>query len=207
VSLDLVIIAVDKMVRTLCVAAPVSCRVPGEDAQESPLSFGEKRHAGALMRINHVGEICAQGLYQGQAFVCHDPNVRKSLDQAASEEVEHLAWTAQRIEQLGSRTSYLNPIWYVGAVAIGVIAGKCGDPWSLGFLAETEQQVGAHLDGHLSSLPEGDLKSRAIVRRMRDDEIAHAEMAMALGGRALPRVVRGLMRFTAKIMTRTAYHL
>jgi 3-demethoxyubiquinol 3-hydroxylase len=207
VSLDLAIIAVDKMIRTLCVAAPVSRRVPGEEVRESPLSFGEKHHAGALMRINHVGEVCAQALYQGQALVCHDPVVRRSLDKAASEEVEHLAWTAQRIEQLGSRTSYLNPFWYVGAVTIGVVAGKCGDPWSLGFLAETERQVGAHLDDHLCSLPEGDLKSRAIVRRMRDDEIAHAEMAMALGGRELPQVVRGLMRVAAKIMTRTAYHI
>lgn len=159
------------------------------------------------MRINHVGEICAQALYQGQALVCNDAVVRESLDQAASEEVEHLAWTAQRIEELGSRTSYLNPIWYFGAAAIGLVAGKCGDVWSLGFLAETERQVGAHLDGHLSSLPESDFKSRAIVRRMRDDEIAHAEMAIALGGRALPPPVLCLMRVAARIMTRTAYHI
>lgn len=206
-SLDFAILAVDRMVRTLCMAAPTSRRSPGEEMRESCLSPRERRHAGALMRINHVGEICAQALYQGQALVCNDAVVRESLDQAASEEVEHLAWTAQRIDELGSRTSYLNPFWYVGAAAIGLVAGKCGDVWSLGFLAETERQVGAHLDGHLNSLPESDLKSRAIVRRMRDDEIAHAEMAIGLGGRSLPLPVLCLMRVAARIMTRTAYHI
>lgn len=159
------------------------------------------------MRINHVGEICAQALYQGQALACSNAVIRQSLDKAAAEEVEHLAWTAQRIEELGGRASYLNPLWYLGAVAIGVVAGKCGDAWSLGFLAETERQVGAHLDSHLGLLPESDAKSRAIVLRMRDDEIAHAEMAAALGGRELPLPIRHMMRFGAKVMTRTAYHV
>lgn len=207
VSLDFAILAIDKMIRTLSVVAPRSRSVPGNEMPEPCLSAEERRHAGALMRINHVGEICAQALYQGQAVVCRNSLVRQALDKAAGEEVEHLAWTAQRIEELGGRASYLNPFWYVGAAAIGIVAGKCGDAWSLGFLAETERQVGAHLDSHLSALPDGDTKSRAIVLRMRDDEIAHAEMATALGGRGLPLPVRCLMRVSAKVMTRTAYHV
>lgn len=207
VSFDLAILAIDKMVRTLSVAAPRPQWVLGEEVRDLRLSVAEKRHAGALMRINHVGEICAQALYQGQAFACRNPEIRRSLDKAAREEVDHLAWTAQRIVELGGRVSYLNPLWYLGAVAIGVAAGKCGDAWSLGFLAETERQVGAHLDSHLSLLPDGDLRSRSIVSRMRDDEIAHAEMALALGGRSLPLSVKGLMRIAAKVMTLTAYHV
>lgn len=206
-SLDRAILAVDKLIRTLFVAAPKSPWIPGEEMPEPSLSVAEKRHAGALMRINHVGEICAQALYQGQALACRDAVIRQSLDKAAAEEVEHLAWTAQRIDELGGRASYLNPFWYVGAAAIGVVAGKCGDAWSLGFLAETERQVGAHLDSHLTSLPEGDVKSRAIVLRMRSDEIAHAEVATALGGRVLPLPIRCLMRVSARIMTRTAYYV
>lgn len=206
-SLDSAIFAIDKVVRTLFSPAPRLRNSPAAEVPESSLSVGERRHAGALMRINHVGEVCAQALYQGQALVCRDSVIRASLDKAASEEVEHLAWTAQRIDELGARVSYLNPFWYAGAVVMGVVAGKCGDAWSLGFLAETERQVGAHLDSHLCSLPVVDAKSRAIVRRMRDDENAHAEMAVALGGRVLPPSVRGLMRFAAKVMTRTAYHV
>lgn len=181
--------------------------MPGGELPESCLVQDERWHAGALMRINHVGEVCAQALYQGQAFVCRNPAIRDSLDSAARDEEAHLAWTARRIEELGSRKSYLNLFWYVGAVSLGVIAGKCGDEWSLGFLAETERQVGAHLDSHLRTLPESDEKSRAIVSRMRDDELTHAKMATALGGKALPRSVRCLMRLAAKAMTRTAYHI
>ena len=206
-ALDSAIVAIDQALRTLFGSKVRVGRAPGAELPEPSLSLGDKRHAGALMRINHVGEVCAQALYQGQAVVCHDPLIRTSLDRAASEEVEHLEWTAQRIRELDSRVSLLNPFWYFGAFAIGVLAGKCGDHWSLGFLAETERQVGAHLDGHLRSLPVADAKSRAIVCQMRDDEIAHAEMAVALGGRELPLPARALMRVAAKVMTHTAYHV
>lgn len=206
-SLDSVIIAIDKALRTLFGSKARAGRAPGAELPEPGLSPGDRRHAGALMRINHVGEVCAQALYQGQAVVCRDPVIRASLDRAAGEEVEHLEWTACRIRELDSRVSYLNPFWYSGAFIVGVLAGKCGDHWSLGFLAETERQVGAHLDGHLRSLPAADAKSRAIVRQMRDDEVAHAEMAVALGGRPLPRPACGVMRVAATVMTRTAYHI
>ncbi len=141
-ALDSAIVAIDQALRTLFGSKVRVGRAPGAELPEPSLSLGDKRHAGALMRVNHVGEVCAQALYQGQAVVCHDPLIRASLDRAASEEVEHLEWTAQRIRELDSRASLLNPFWYFGAFAIGVLAGKCGDHWSLGFLAETERQVG-----------------------------------------------------------------
>ena len=146
-SLDSVIVAIDKALRSLFGSRASSGRAPGAELPEPSLSPGDRRHAGALMRINHVGEVCAQALYQGQAVVCRDPLIRALLDRAAGEEVEHLEWTARRIRELDSRVSCLNPFWYSGAFVIGVLAGKCGDHWSLGFLAETERQVGAHLDG------------------------------------------------------------
>ena len=206
-SLDSVIVAIDKALRSLFGSGASSGRAPGAELPEPSLSPGDRRHAGALMRINHVGEVCAQALYQGQAVVCRDPLIRASLDRAAGEEVEHLEWTARRILEVDSRVRCVNRSWYSGAFVIGVLAGKCGDHWSLGFLAETERQVGAHLDGHLRSLPVMDAKSRAIVRQMRDDEIAHAEMAVALGGRALPPPACALMRVAAKVMTHAAYHI
>ena len=159
------------------------------------------------MRINHVGEVCAQALYQGQAVFCRDPNIRKALDHAAQEETEHLSWTEQRIDELGARKSWLNPVWYAGSFALGVLAGKLGDGWSLGFVAETERQVEAHLDGHLHKLPVADVRSQAIVQQMKVDEIAHAEMAVDLGAREMPSPVRGAMRMAAKVMTTTAYRL
>ncbi len=204
--LDRLIIEFDKGLRTLFCKAPVERPVPGSDLPEPELSAGEKARAGALMRVNHVGEICAQALYQGQAMACSDPHLRSVLEGAAREETEHLAWTAQRIEALGSRKSWLNPVWYVGALSFGVLAGKLGDGWSLGFLAETERQVEAHLDGHLSKLPEGDKKSQAIVQQMKTDEIAHAEMAVRLGAEELPAPAKTAMRMAAKVMTRTAYY-
>lgn len=204
---DSFILSIDRALRTLCLPVSKSAVVPGADLRESRLSKEEVWHAGALMRINHVGEVCAQALYQGQSLACSNALVRDSLAQAADEELEHLAWTARRIEELGSRVSFLNPFWYLGAGALGVIAGKCGDGWSLGFLAETERQVGAHLESHLRFLPEGDLKSRTIVRQMRDDELRHAEMAMALGALVLPSSVQSAMRVAAKLMTRVAYYI
>lgn len=204
---DAVISQVDKALRTLFVEPPTLRGVPGRELAEPELSEQEKRHAGALMRVNHVGEVCAQALYYGQALTCSNPAIRRELEGAAEQETEHLAWTGRRIRELGTHKSVLNPLWYLGALSLGVLAGKCGDPWSLGFLAETERQVEAHLDGHLEKLPAFDAKSAAIVLQMKQDEIEHAETALRLGARELPQGVKSAMRLAAKVMTRTAYHL
>lgn len=204
---DSAIIQFDKVLRTLFCKAPSLREVPGNELPDADLSLEEKARAGALMRVNHVGEVCAQALYQGQSMTCRDPEVRKALDRAASEETEHLAWTEQRIGELGARKSLLNPFWYAGALSFGILAGKLGEGWNLGFLAETERQVEAHLEGHLSLLPESDSRSQAIVRQMKADEIAHAAMADRLGARELPSPVRSAMRMAAKVMTATAYHI
>ncbi|MBL8398443.1 MAG: 2-polyprenyl-3-methyl-6-methoxy-1,4-benzoquinone monooxygenase [Candidatus Accumulibacter sp.] len=204
---DRLIVQFDKALRTLLVPAPTTRPVPGNDQADVELSETERKHAAALMRINHVGEICAQALYQGQAITCRDPYLRQSLEQAAGEETEHLAWTERRLAELGDRKSLLNPLWYLGSLAIGVVAGKLGDQWSLGFLAETERQVEAHLDDHLTDLPRQDVKSRAIVEQMRRDEIAHAETAIRLGARELPAPAKQAMRLASRVMTRTAYYL
>lgn len=204
---DAVISQVDKALRTLFVEPQTLRGVPGRELAEPELSEQEKRHAGALMRVNHVGEVCAQALYYGQALTCSSPAIRRELEGAAEQETEHLAWTGRRIKELGAHKSVLNPLWYLGALSIGALAGKCGDPWSLGFLAETERQVEAHLDGHLEKLPVPDVKSAAIVLQMKQDEIEHAETAVRLGARELPEGVKSAMRLVAKAMTRTAYHL
>ena len=204
---DDLIIGFDKALRTLFVNALSPRGVPGGSLPEPEMSEADKAHVAALMRVNHVGEICAQALYQGQAMVCRDDGVRASLNHAADEETEHLAWTEQRIAELGGRKSYLNPVWYVGALSFGVLAGKFGDGWNLGFLAETERQVEAHLDGHLGLLPDEDGKSRAIVAQMKADEAAHAEMAVGLGARELPPPVKAAMRLAARVMTTVAYRL
>lgn len=204
---DHIIIEFDRALRTLFAPAKTTREVPGSRAPEAALSDEEKAHAGALMRINHVGEVCAQALYQGQALTSRDPQLRLALAEAAGEETEHLAWTEHRLAELGERTSLLNPLWYLGALTIGTAAGKLGDPWSLGFLAETERQVEAHLDSHLRDLPTQDIKSRAIVEQMRSDEIVHAETAVRLGARELPAVMKRVMKLASLLMTRTAYHL
>lgn len=204
---DHIIIELDRALRTLFAPATTTREVPGSRAPEAAMSDEEKAHAGALMRINHVGEVCAQALYQGQALTSRDPQLRLALAQAAGEETDHLAWTEHRLAELGERTSLLNPLWYLGALTIGTAAGKLGDPWSLGFLAETERQVEAHLDSHLRDLPMQDIKSRAIVEQMRSDEIAHAETAVRLGARELPAVMKRVMKLASLLMTRTAYHL
>ncbi len=165
----------------------------------------ERRHVAALMRINHVGEVCAQALYAGQAFSARDDAIRQALEQAAWEETEHLNWTERRITELGGRKSLLNPVWYVGAWTIGALAGRLGDPVSLGFLAETERQVEAHLDGHLKQLPAADQRSQAIIDQMKADEIAHAQTAVRLGAEELPKFAKGAMKVAAKVMTGTAY--
>ncbi len=204
---DSLILEFDKVLRTLFVAAPTVREVPGRGLPESELSETERAHAGALMRINHVGEICAQALYQGQALACRDPLIRHELETSAAEETEHLAWTERRLNELAARKSVLNPLWYAGAFSFGVLAGKLGDDWSLGFLAETERQVEAHLDHHLTELPATDMRSRAIVGQMKTDEIAHAEKAVKLGARELPLPVKGAMRVAAGVMTRVAYRV
>lgn len=206
-SFDRLILGFDRALRTLA-AQPRSARpVPGAEQPETVFEPEQKRHIAALMRINHVGEVCAQALYQGQSLTARTYNAREALERAADEETEHLAWTQQRIRELGGRTSVLNPVWYGGALAIGVAAGLAGDRWSLGFLAETERQVEAHLDGHLSKLPDEDLRSREILKQMREDENAHAEMATRLGGAPLPAPVRGVMKLASRIMTGTAYYV
>lgn len=161
----------------------------------------------ALMRINHVGEICAQALYQGQAITARTDHAREALERAADEETEHLAWTLQRIEELGGRPSLLNPLWYGGALSIGVLAGLAGDRWSLGFVAETERQVEAHLEGHLRQAPANDLRSREILAQMSEDERGHADMARDMGGAELPLPVKGVMRLAARVMTTLAYRI
>lgn len=178
---------------------------PAQDMPEPPLSLKEKRHVAGLMRVNHAGEISAQGLYEGQALTAKDPAVQRSMQNSAAEEADHLAWCEQRLTELNSHTSYLNPVWYLGSFSIGALAGACGDKWSLGFVVETEHQVERHLDTHLQYLPPQDTKSRVILEQMQLDEVHHAAVAAEAGAAALPKPVKTLMRFTAKIMTTTAY--
>ena len=206
-KIDSLIAGFDKALRTLFVASPTVREVPGTGFESAQLATEDRSRAAALMRVNHVGEVCAQALYQAQAWVCRDPEIKKMLARAADEEVEHLAWTERRIAELGGRKSALNPLWYSGAFAIGVCAGALGDRWSLGFLAETERQVESHLDHHLSLLPPLDVKSRAIVNQMKIDEAAHAETAVCLGAHELPYSVTVGMRLCAKVMTGTSYSI
>lgn len=171
------------------------------------MSSQETRLSGALMRVNHVGEICAQALYQSQAVFTLDPELRAHFAQAAQEELDHLAWTQQRIDELGSHASLLNPLWYAGAFAIGSLAGLSGDRISLGFVVETERQVEQHLAAHLERLPLNDLASRAVVAQMKEDEARHADEASAAGAQPLPESVRRLMKAAARVMTRTAHYI
>ena len=169
------------------------------------MDAAEKQHAQGLMRVNHTGEICAQALYQGQALTARSVEVQQKLQHAAAEETEHLAWTAQRVHELGGHLSVLNPLWYSSSLAMGAVAGLLGDKWNLGFLAETERQVGTHLQSHLQNLPAQDAKSRAIVTQMASDEATHAAMAVELGGAPLPAPVQWAMQLNGKLMTKTAY--
>lgn len=197
----------DKGLRTLFAPAHTVRPVPGASLPDAQLSDAERKHAAALMRVNHVGEICAQALYQGQAIASTNDRIKAALGKASQEETEHLAWTERRIAELGGRKSLFNPLWYAGALTIGIVAGRSGDSWNLGFLAETENQVGAHLGKHLARLPPGDLKSWAILDQMKTDEAKHAQTALALGGRELPRLAKAAMRFASKLMTSTAYRV
>lgn len=206
-NIDALIIEADKVLRTLF-ASQTSIRPhPDQGLPEANLSETERRHVAGLMRVNHSGEVCAQALYQGQALTSRDPAVRDALREAAHEEIEHLAWTEQRLRELGSHTSWLNPLWYAGSLTMGVLAGKLGDRWNLGFLAETEMQVTAHLESHLARLPESDIKSAAIIGQMAIDETSHAHTAEALGAAQLPPVAKQLMQQTAKVMTALSYRI
>lgn len=202
--LEMRLAAIDRALRTVA-ATPSAHRNGPRVATADRLTPEERREAGALMRVNHVGEICAQALYDAQALAARSPQARELFKAAAGEEGDHLAWTRQRIDELGSRPSFLNPIWYGGAFAIGWIAARAGDRVSLGFMAETERQVERHLERHLARLPVNDSQSRAIVSQMKDEEANHARTATALGGSELPRPVRWAMRLAARVMTTTAH--
>ena len=205
---DALLMAADSALRTLW-AEPHSsrpCPVPTVGAQT--LLESERREAAALMRVNHVGEVCAQALYTGQALACQSRALREKLAEASREETDHLAWTLKRLRELNDRPSLLNPLWYAGAFAIGYAAGKLGgDQVSLGFVVETEHQVEAHLEGHMEQLPAGDTASRAIVAQMKADEIAHAQMAQREGAVELPAPIQGLMKAAAKVMTTVAHRI
>ncbi len=203
--LDRVIIEFDKGLRTVLAEQHSVRPPPDRDAAEQPLGTEEKRHAAALMRVNHSGEVCAQALYNGQAVTARNPATTAALRAAAQEETEHLAWCEQRIRELGGHKSLLNPFWYAGSFTLGALAGALGDKWNLGFLAETERQVGQHIADHLQRLPPQDGKSRAILAQMAEDEARHAATALAYGGAGLPPPVRLAMKLTSKVMTKTTY--
>jgi len=199
--------AADSALRTLF-AKPRALRAcPVIPSEATTLDDAERRRAGALMRVNHVGEVCAQALYTAQALATRNPELRQRFEKAAAEETDHLAWTAERLAELGDRPSLLNPLWYAGAFGLGLIAGRLGDPVSLGFVVETERQVEAHLQSHLERLPAGDHASRAIVAQMKDDESNHASQALAAGAAELPEPAKALMRAAARVMTTTAHYV
>ena len=202
---DQLLINIDRGLRTVFGKPQVTERPnPADNVTDDVLSEQEKISAACLMRINHSGEVAAQGLYQGQAITAKLPEVREKMERAALEENDHLAWCAKRLYELNSHTSYLNPLWYAGSVTIGALAGLAGDKWSLGFVAETEHQVVEHLESHLTRLPEKDLKSRAILEQMKEDEGRHATVALGAGGAQLPSPIKILMRAASRIMTSTA---
>lgn len=208
--LDRLLTPLDQTLRTLFASHVAARPNPAENLPEAPEIADDpqaRRHAAALMRINHSGEVAAQALYQGQAFVSRTDATRASLMEAAREETDHLAWCAERIHELGGRTSLLNPLWYAGSFTIGALAGLAGDRTSLGFVAETERQVVEHLDGHLQRLPAQDVRTRAIIQQMSADEERHGMNALRAGGAKLPLPVRAMMKLTARVMTRTAYWL
>ena len=206
---DKIALGMDQALRTVFGKPQVTERSnPSDDIPETEdLSATEQEHIAGLMRINHVGEVCAQALYQGQAMTAKLDTVRESMQRAADEENDHLAWCEQRLDELHSHKSLLNPLWYVGSFGLGALAGLAGDKWSLGFVAETEHQVVAHLEEHLDQLPEQDNRSRAILEQMKQDESRHATVALEAGGSELPAPIKQAMKFTSKIMTSTAYKI
>ncbi len=205
---DRLLAGLDNALRTVAAPARGSGRAyPAAETAEGDLDARERRHAAGLMRVNHAGEVAAQALYQGHSAVARDSGLERQLQEAASEESDHLAWCERRLAELGAQPSRLSPLWYGGAFAVGAASGVLGDRWSLGFIAETEQQVCAHLDRHLAALPHGDERSRAVVRQMRDEEATHGANARNAGARELPSPVKWLMQASARVMTVTAYRL
>jgi len=198
---------IDKVVRVVSGVASASRPNPAARVADNVLDDAERRHSAGLMRVNHVGEVCAQALYDAQGRFARTEELKQQFHKAGREEEDHLAWTAQRLQELGSHTSLLNPLWYAGAYAIGAVAARIGDAQSLGFVVETERQVEAHLASHMNSLPLHDEKSRAIVEQMRVDEVAHGAAAQSLGASEMSLAVRSAMRAMAKVMTTTAYYI
>ncbi|MGI9205238.1 MAG: 2-polyprenyl-3-methyl-6-methoxy-1,4-benzoquinone monooxygenase [Woeseiaceae bacterium] len=206
--MDRFIGGLDGALRTLSAGPATATRpYPAAGVREAELSNQDKKHAAGLMRVNHAGEVAAQGLYQGHAAVARDPAIEAQIKHAADEELDHLAWCEQRLEELDSQPSALRPVWYSGAFLMGAASGILGDKWSLGFIEETEHQVAQHLAGHLAELPEKDRRSRTIVGQMREEEEAHGANAHAAGAAELPLPIRELMRVVAKVMTATAYRV
>lgn len=203
--IDDIIIGISRMMDAFGPAPRASRAFPANSRDDGALSDRERRQSGRYMRVNHVGEVCAQALYHSQAMTTRDRRVREHMERAAAEENDHLAWCEQRIEELGARKSLLNPLWRIGAFTIGGVAGIAGDKWNLGFVAETERQVVAHLEGHLGKLPENDARSREVVAQMKEDERRHAETAVQAGAAELPPPVRRLMQLASKVMTSTAH--
>jgi len=206
--IDRLILEFDTALRSVAGGANAQRPIPGSDlGGNSGLDSFERKHAAGLMRVNHVGEVCAQALYQAQKLVARNPEIQEMLNHSGQEEMDHLAWCETRLHELGSHTSYLNPLWYAGSFAIGLAAGLAGDKWSLGFVAETEKQVENHLESHLETLPKEDRRSRAIVDQMRLDEIAHGQAAKNAGGANLPEPLQKIMQAMSKVMTATAYKI
>jgi ubiquinone biosynthesis monooxygenase Coq7 len=204
-TIDQWLVPLDRVLRALSGGVHASRPMPA--TPDAALPAPDRAHAGALLRVDHVGEVCAQALYLAQSITARSDALRDQMERAAADEEDHLAWTAQRLQELGDRPSLLNPLWYAGAFAIGLLAGRAGDRWSLGFIVETERQVEAHLAGHLDDLPRSDLRSRELLEQMKRDEARHGHEARHAGAAELPRPVRELMRVAARVMTRTAYHV
>lgn len=207
--IDKLLCEVDTALRTLIVPEHRNSvrQNPGKSIDESPLSSADKQHIAGLMRVNHAGEVSAQALYQGQALTAKLATVKAQMTEAAAEEVDHLAWCEERLRELNSQPSLLNPFWYSGSLMIGALAGLIGDRWSLGFVAETERQVTQHLQQHLKNLPATDLKTRAILARMHDDEAHHAEVANAAGAAELPYFIKQIMQGVSKLLTKSSYYI
>ena len=204
---DKLILQIDQGLRAISGATPPATRdYPAKDIQQTPMTEKEKKHVAGLMRINHTGEVCAQALYQGQALVARSKTLQQRLKQSADEELDHLNWCQQRLNELDSHVSYFNPLWHFGALSLGMIAGIAGDKWNLGFLAETEHQVVKHLEDHLQQLPEQDERDRRILEQMREDEAHHADIAIEYGGAKLPAPIKTAMHYSSKFMKSIAYY-
>lgn len=208
--IDHLIIQWDAALRTVVPPPnrPTQRPCPGnEQTNASHLSQAQKQEIASLMRVNHAGEVCAQALYHGQALTAKQTHIKEQMSKAAQEETDHLAWCEQRLKELNSQVSILNPIWYMGSFLLGAAAGLAGDAWSLGFVAETERQVSAHLQSHLKKLPLDDARTHAILKKMHEDEAHHADSAVAAGAKPLPKVIQWMMHLTSKIMTKTSYYI